>query len=176
MVDGSAISSRKELGGLNRTAEETADGWMETMAASLHCCVTYLSGTKYTAFPTGSVSMTASVCARGHCRRPPMAADLTTVLSSRCYARATGIHSKNIHRLPFIHPDGPVAVMAGRSCNACASHCAIYSIANIKRPSSALDVPSAPFATAWEPELTLLSSMSSMTDDTDIFAHTGNIL
>ena len=35
MVDGIAISSREEVEGRNGTAEETVDGWMEAMAASI---------------------------------------------------------------------------------------------------------------------------------------------
>jgi hypothetical protein len=35
MVDGTAISSRKEVEGPNWAAEETADGWMEAMEGSI---------------------------------------------------------------------------------------------------------------------------------------------
>jgi hypothetical protein len=79
MVDGTGISSRKEVEGLNGTAAE--DGWMEAMATSLVCCVLKWSRKTHGLFPTGTV--TAPDLSVSRVLRPrtlPATADLTLVI------------------------------------------------------------------------------------------------
>jgi hypothetical protein len=95
MVDGTGISSRKEVEGLNRTAAE--DGWMEAMAASLVCCVLKWSR-KTHGFPTGTVTAPALGKPVLRPRTLPAAADLTLVV-----ATPTSKTQDVLHRLPSIH-------------------------------------------------------------------------
>jgi hypothetical protein len=107
MVDGTAISSRKEVGGLNRTAEETTDGWMEAMAASLHGCVSYLSGAKLHGLSHGQRDHSVSHAAAADIAGGRRSDYCIVILLLR---PGQWIPQQDIHRLPFIHPDEPATV------------------------------------------------------------------
>ena len=129
MVDGSAISSRKEVEGLNGTGEETADGWKEAIVVP--CVRALLSG----AF-CKPVLRPADFAALGPCDQLGFVVIIVIPLL-RAWATVIQIFD--------------VSITASTDVS-----CAV-------RDSATFDSESA---------LTLLSSM---TDETDLFAHTGNI-